>query len=284
MTIDTGKLPQIIPDLPNGEYHSAIGLSASNLKGLLSSYETYEYDRQNADNPSPAMSIGSAIHELFLGGEKAFQDNVAIFQDAKTRAGNAWEVFRNNNPGKIIILEKEIETVNRAVTALHLNPIAGLLIEGENIKKEYSYFCREPLTGEQEIVKARPDIYDPETASIIDLKTFSGTVDPNSAEFMWSARKYLYHLQVAFYGDVIYWTTGKRIENYLIIAVETTEPFGVAIYEFDKGEPVNEKPTIAEGRMLYEKALKNYTDYQVKKSYKGYEAKTHNLKFSRKYQ
>ncbi|MGG7074364.1 PD-(D/E)XK nuclease-like domain-containing protein [Campylobacter sp. 9BO] len=93
-------------------------------------------------------------------------------------------------------------------------------------KAEQAYFSE--LAGVA--VKCKPDFFNESLGLIVDLKT---TSDASAVGFAKSVASFNYHIQAAFYTDVMA-SLGKEVNKFLFIAVETKAPFMVGFYELDE--------------------------------------------------
>ena len=71
-------------------------------------------------------------------------------------------------------------------------------------------------------VKGKIDSYyaHSEGLDLIDLKTCA-----DLDKFAYDFHKFGYHMQMAFYGELLEQATGEPVKNYSVIAVETKEPY-----------------------------------------------------------
>ena len=228
--------------MTNTEYHARAEISKSDLDLLAKSPYLLKMkkDGKYQSEASPSQILGSAVHKLFLErndfiNEFAIEPNI----DKRTKDGKAeFERFQNENQGKIIIKADEFEKADLiAKSVLEMKATANFLKDG---KAEQSYFSE--IDGVK--VKCRPDFYNENLGLIIDLKT---TSDGSPNGFMKSIANFNYHIQTAFYSDIMR-SLGKKVNNFLFIAVETKEPYLVGFYELDLA-------AIEKGREKYKELL-----------------------------
>lgn len=195
-----------------------------------------------------ALDFGAAFHCAVLTPD-IFKTEyiVAPDIDRRTKAGKeAWSELQEC--GKKILSAPDNETVVAIQSAVFSHPTARqLLTQGD---AEESFFWVDKTTGVQS--KCRPD-YLRRDNIVIDIKT---TEDASYPAFRRSVYKYRYHVQGAFYMDGVSAVTGAKHDDFVLLAVEKTPPYGVAIYRlFDD--------LINEGRVAYEQNLRDIAAYQL---------------------
>lgn len=226
----------------NSEYHARAEISKSDLDLLAKSPYLLKLkkDGKYQSEASPSQILGSAVHKLVLEkddfiNEFAIEPNL----DKRTKDGKAeYNEFLAKNSHKIIIKSDEFEKADLiANSVLEMKATANFLKDG---KAEQSYFSE--IDGVK--VKCRPDFYNENLGLIIDLKT---TSDASPNGFMKSIANFNYHIQTAFYSDILR-SLGKKVNKFLFIAVETKEPYLVGFYELDEA-------AIEKGREKYKELL-----------------------------
>ncbi|NBQ14365.1 MAG: hypothetical protein EBU31_07080 [Proteobacteria bacterium] len=106
---------------------------------------------------------------------------------------------------------------------------AGLL-RMANVR-EVSVFATDPVIGLP--IKARLDAWAPGDRGefIVDIKTTSGLA--SRSEFERTLASYGYGAQAAFYMRVAR-AAGLKVSEFIFIAVETSDPYGVGCYALDE--------------------------------------------------
>ncbi|OCS09372.1 hypothetical protein CFTD6783_08375 [Campylobacter fetus subsp. testudinum] len=210
--------------LSNKEYHARPEISKSDLDLLAKSplhYKNKEFKEQ-----TPSMLLGSVVHKLVLE-PKDFSGEFAVAPIADRRTKQGKELiaeFEANLNGKTAVPADTFDIAkDMANEVLSMKQTAVFLRDG---KAEQSYFSE--LNSIQ--VKCRPDFYNEELGLIVDLKT---TSDASASEFIKSVANFNYHIQAAFYMDIMR-SLGYRADKFLFIAVETKLPYYVGFYELDK--------------------------------------------------
>jgi exodeoxyribonuclease VIII len=95
---------------------------------------------------------------------------------------------------------------------------------------------------------------------LVDLKT---TNDASPEGFIWAVRRYLYHLQAAFYVDGWEAAGGGPIDEFIFIAVEKTPPFAVGLYRLPES-------ALIKGRDLYRQGLDTFNRCLTRQVWPGY--------------
>lgn len=184
-------------ELSNEQYHSLDGISASGLKQAWKDPKLYAKRKLLKRLPSPALDMGTALHEALLEPE-----NFSFIKYPMTPANKEkLEIMVNN--GKVMF---------EYITSKTLN--------------EQSLFVKDNGF----IRKVRVDAYDKAMGIIYDVKT----TRYNSPEmFIKDAYSYGYHLQAAFYIDTLR-MAGLKADYFAFLVVPNEspcEPFAVQISE-----------------------------------------------------
>lgn len=228
--------------LTNKEYHKRSEIGCSDLKLLIDSpYKFLHKDEIREETTS--MLIGSLVHKLILEPEDFdYEYVIAPEIDKRTNAGK--EELSNflKTVGQRTPISKDLYLLASEISkeVLSMKETANILKNGE---AEQSYFTQ--LEGIW--VKARPDFYNEDIGLIVDIKT---TQNASPMQFMKTIANYNYHIQTAFYIDVLR-SVGKRVNNFLFLAIETKKPYLVGFYELDEA-------SIEFGREQYKKLIERY--------------------------
>lgn len=238
----------IYPDIPNNEYHASYGISKSGLDNIDRSPKHYQWRKNNPQEQTDAMLIGSALHTLVLEPEKFnVEYAIALNVDRRTKEGKAeYATFIADNAGKEFISQKDYDNCAKMKEAVYSHPAAQKLLTGG--KAEQSFFWIDQ--NFRVLCKCRPDYLKDmgDYYIAVDIKT---TDNASPKEWFKSAYKYRYHVQSAFYIDGIESVTNKPVKSFAFIVVEKTAPYGVAVYN-------SSVSFINEGRMDYLHNLKTY--------------------------
>lgn len=231
--------------MTNLEYHSRGEISKSDLDLIALSPLHYKQKWQNRDDKkTQAMILGDATHRLILEPDEFNKEFIVTPNvDRRTKAGKeAYAEFEKNSADKTI-LTHEVYADAKAMSemVLGMKQTGAFLRDG---KAEQSYFSE--LEGVK--VKCRPDFYNEKLGLIIDLKTIGK--DAIVKNFESTLANFNYHMQVAFYSDILR-SLGKAVNEFLFIVVESKRPHYVGFYRLDEF-------SINEGRQRYIKLLEKY--------------------------
>ena len=191
-------------------------LSYSALKAFAKSPNHYLQYVQREFQETNAMKQGSALHCLLLEPED-FADRyiVAPEIDRRTKAGKAeYAAFLEAAGDKTVLTADQAETVYKMADSVTSHRKATYLLKGK--------FMESPVAGNICGIDFRGIVDAWDENDVIDLKT---TADASPAGFRRAASNFDYHLQAAIYMRI------TRRKNYYWIAVESTAPYNVAIYE-----------------------------------------------------
>jgi len=235
--------------LSHDEYHAdKERISASGLKIIAGQSLRHFKNRQEGETEeTDALLFGGAYH-CFILERSEFYRKYAILDEAertekdKNMASNKNKEWKANfleaagSAGQTVITRADYETIKAMQDALYQNKdIAELLIGGD---AEVSFhFDVGNLQG-----KCRFDYVKGGTA--IDLKT---TKDASPREFGMDAYRRKYHIQAAFYSDVLTAEQGKKAVFYYI-AQEKKPPYISQLY-------VVSDSVIEKGRTEYQNAI-----------------------------
>lgn len=235
-------------NLTDDEYSAYPALRCSLLKEILRSPAHFRHALENPREQTPAMRLGSDIHTAILEPLR-FRSSYVVSQkfDRRTKDGKAQaEAFEAANAGKVIVDEETYKRIDGCVQSVYQNELAKAELVGG--RAEAAFIWNDFESGID--CKAKPDFLRERERVLVDVKT---TSDASPAAFSRDLAKYLYHVQAAYYLDGVSAVAGTRFDTFRIVAVETTAPFAVAVYELNSA-------TIEKGRELYRRALHNYAE------------------------
>lgn len=201
------------------DYDKIDAVNWSRLKRMAVSPLHYYCTATSAED-NDALRRGRAVHLAILEPEK-YQSSVAIWPDGKRRAGSAWFEFAQENKAKLIITSKIAEGVEGMRRAVLDHQVAVNYLKRGEAEKIITWI--DSKTGVA--CKARVDWVSGEGA-IVDLKTARSAIDARA--FAADAYRRGYFGQLAYYRRGIGGTG-----HCVIVAVEPTAPFDVAVYELD---------------------------------------------------
>lgn len=249
----------------NADYHKGEGLSSTGLKKILKSPAHFLADKLNPPDPKPEMIRGSIVHSLILEPE-TFQNEYFVGTGFSDRgATKAYVKLCEENPGKIVINEKELENANKIVATfgkhVEQNPLLQKFMTGV---KEMSFYW-EHKNGV--LCKARPDILNPDGV-IVDIKT---AYDGSLNGFTKALGDREYHISGAHYIEGVTQAC-KQAPNpfikvmptkFTMVVIETSEPYPVSIYTLS---PM----ALRMGANQAEEAIEKYAEAVATDTWPGY--------------
>jgi hypothetical protein len=205
------------------DYHAHHAISKSSLDRINRSIAHYLAGLAQADKPTPAMTLGTAVHTAVLEPETLAERYIVRPEvDRRTKEGreafSAWldAHAEQISRGVSEIAQADLDTALACAEAVAKHPVASELLKGAAIER--SVFWTDEETGIE--CRCRPDAMTSEY--IVDLKT---TMDASIGAFTRSIAQRRYHVQEAFY------LRGTKMKRFYFIAVETAPPHNVAVYE-----------------------------------------------------
>lgn len=235
--------------MTNKEYHKKTEYVSKSLLDLMhKSPAHYKAYIEGEEKPAtPALIFGSLVHSVVFE-----QDDyvVAPVCDRRTKEGKLiYEQFIEESKDKLIVTAEQLQQAQNIKNAVLAHPKAKALIQSEG-KAEISYF--KEMHGVK--CKCRADYHNTKYNIVIDLKT---TQNSSPSEFARSVYNYRYHVQAAFYLDLI------GAKHFIFIAVEKEPPYNVELYELDD-------EAIEAGRQEYLKDIETYKECLKTDTWHGY--------------
>ena len=179
-------------NLTEAEYRPAEGVNASFLKDGASSWVKAKFKRDNPQEPTPAMILGTRVHRAVFEPDADTGYVVAPRGlDGRTKEGKAW---KEANP--VYVSQDENATITGISKAVFESPEASKLVKLPG-RREVSAFVTDPETGL--LLKARFDLLPDGANFIVDLKT---TVCARLHEWSRDCAIYGYAIQASFYIKV----------------------------------------------------------------------------------
>jgi hypothetical protein len=232
------------------QYHRMDGWSKTNLDRVHQSVAYYLECKQNPQQPTSAMAFGAAFHCAILT-PALFQSSYAIAPsfDRRTKQGKEdYSKFQADNLGKTLLDAEDFVIVEGMRSAILKHPLASdLLTHGE---AEQSFFWTDPQT--KLLCKVRPD-YLRADGICVDLKTCE---DASYEAFQRSIANGRYHVQAGYFIDGVFGATQQRVDDFVIIAIEKSRPYGIMIYRLSEAD-------IDIGRSEYQKDLDTIVDWNA---------------------
>lgn len=233
----------------NEDYHSSPGISASGLKAIFKK-SVYHFLNQKPFESS-AMALGTAVHCAMLEPELYYKDfHVMPKIDRRTKAGKEqFAMEQEKAEGKSLVAFDDHQKITAILNNFRNHDLAQKYCKGEI---ELSHY----LEHEGLKVRVRPDCLNRVENFISDVKTCQ---DNAPIAFKRDVYKYGYHLQCAFYSDML----GIPAENFRFIAVETNYPFSVEVYGLSE-------EMIDQGRKGWKRAFGDWKIYKQTGIVSGY--------------
>lgn len=228
---------EIDPQMDERSYHSCDEVSNSQLNHLKKSPLHLKAYLASDPTPTPAMVLGSQVHTCVLEHDRFLTDYVVgpggDRRLKKTKQAYTELEEQGWKPESIIApaVYEQILSIRSSVLS---NPIAcKLLLPDEGAVTEASMFWSDEKTGVRcrgriDAIPAKDSEYG---AVLADLKTTR-----DCGAFAKSAYDFGYYRQAAFYlsgyarGELSPWEIERTA--FAIVAVESTPPFGLSIFQF----------------------------------------------------
>lgn len=256
------KVPQFkVPSkqiLTSDEYHAHPAIGSTSLKYILRSPAHYKYEKENPSEPTPAMQLGTAIHEAILEPNLFMANAVVMPKFEGTGSRAAKEQWLIENDGKRIVKKEDYDNIMRLLDVLQKHPTAKELLSGG--AAEESYFWQDPQTGI--VCKCRPDylIVRKGIPTVVDIKT---TSNADQGAFARQIANLKYHVSAAHYLNGVSIVEKQKFDEFLLLAIEPEAPHGITIHLMDNG-------TLDAGFSLAAKALRVLKECKDKNQYPGY--------------
>ena len=244
-------------DLTNAEYHASPAISKSGLDLIRRAPALYAYRRDNPQEQTPAMRLGSLTHTVVLEPDLFERETVVRPEgiDRRTSAGKlAWAAFEIQANGREIITNDEWTELAAIRDAVRSHPAAAKALAGSPTIEQSILWDADGIA-----CRCRPDAVT-ERGVIVDLKT---TRDASPEGFAKSIVAYRYHVQAAFYSDGYRAAFGEAPRGFVFIAVETEAPYLVAVY-------VASEAMTQRGRVDYQTDLDTFRRCQESGTWPGY--------------
>jgi hypothetical protein len=229
------------------DYHRSLGVTKSGLLMLMKSPAHYYHWLTSEPDPSTrAMNKGTATHTLLFEPHK-WNDEIAVVPpDAPDRPTKAmleaakpsaasqervawWSKFESENEGKCIINAEEEADARAMVEAVLKHEEILPLLKHKSAQAEVSISAVEEIGGLSIPCKMRCDLLTEDGKTMVDLKTAQ---DASQEGFSKAFMSRGYWMQAAHYIATAR-LAGIPVERFIFVAVESTAPYSVALYELD---------------------------------------------------
>lgn len=257
--------PKLKAKIVDSAYRSASGISQSSLKKFIKSPAHYLASTEITQEPTKAMTLGSAFHAFCLQNNNR-DDNPYIAvkkkMDGRSKEGKLYnEQFSIENEGKFIVDEDEFLMLDAMHSSICSHDTAGKYLRavssGDGMR-EFAMFAvadtETPVT-----LKGLVDGYDPESGTIIDLKTCEDASPAGFRKAIWDRK---YDLQSVHYA----WLAKQNnleVNQFVFIAVEKEPPFAVGCY-------VISQESIKKSISIWESAVTDISECMQSGKYPAY--------------
>lgn len=237
--------------IPNDVYHRGPGVSKSGIDLLLKSAAHFKWRPKQEE--SRVFDIGTAVHAGVLEPDVFEKEVVRLPDDfnGRTKAGRQYLL---ENANKINLTADDYQAVQDMVESVRNHPVARELLEKGS--PEESFYKMN--SKHRVLCKCRADWLG--DGYVLDLKT---TKDASLKEFAKSVANFGYHIQAAFYSDLIHALTGKEVTHFYFAAVEKKPPYACAVYTVAAED-------VQFGRELYREGLARYSEAKKSGKWQGY--------------
>lgn len=252
-------LSGIVHDLDEATYHSQPELSSTGARMLLPEFKgspkKYQWAKSHPKK-SRTFDIGHAVHAKVLGVGAGIvtypAEHLTAGGNVSTKAATvAWEDEQRSN-GLTIVTPSDLARVDAMAESVLAHPTARLFLEVCTMR-EVSVFadvdgvpCRARFDALSDVT--RNGVY------AADLKT---TEDATKSGFESSVKRYGYDVQVAHYDAVHKAATGNPVDRFLLIAVEKSGPYEVAVFELPELWRQMGATKAAEARRIYAECVES---------------------------
>lgn len=187
----------------------------SALKQFSQSPLHYWHAMQGDYAESLSMRLGSGAHALLFG------QLFAVFEGQ--RRGKAWDGFRADHAGQLILTTSELGKAEAMVEAIRGNALAMSLLFGPGMQHER----RIDWTWNGRAYRSTPDAFGPRV--LVDLKCLR-SAKPD--DVMWQSRKMQYHAQAALYRIALREASLSTVDDCYLVVVENAKPHPVTVMRF----------------------------------------------------
>lgn len=242
--------PQCIKDMSAEEYHALPYANASSLKAIRKSvrHMLTPYARKHA------FDLGTAIHTIVLEGKEEFLDRHPVRPECwnswRTNDAKAWRA-EQESAGRLVVDPSDRRLAARLAREVSQCDAAKALLDRSTERRELTYIWHDETYDVP--CKCRFDAVAVDGGRFIgiDLKSTRSALP---YDFRGSIVKFGYDVQASHYSAGFKAVEGEDLLAYTIIAVETQEPHGVAVYSL--------KPEVLErGEWERELAMQKYADW-----------------------
>ncbi len=249
-------------DIEEDVYRQDPGINISLLKEMGRSPRKMLRSMQMQRKESPAQALGKAMHMAILEPEKFLSNYITEPEGVNKRKKADREALEElRASGKEILSSEDFEACLLQAERIRTSSFFAKMIDGQT---ETSWF--ENYHGRR--IKGRLDVWLPEKRVIVDIKT---TDSADERSFARDAIKYGYHVQAAFYSDLVSACIKEPVAGFAILAIEKTEDRDMRAFWLD--------PELIEaGRKLYRQWLDQFILCEETGNFPGYPQRLYDLK------
>ena len=206
-------------------YRALEGVNSHYLMDIIQRSPAHAKWNLTNNEDSPALTFGRAFHAAVLEPVKLLEDFAVLPDDLdrRTKAGKE-EYAALAATGKTLLKSDDMRRIEAMSVAIRAHEAARMLL-GAALHVECS------IAWERDGLKCKARLDALSTDFVADIKT---TVDASPRAFERSIYQYGYHIQAAWYMAAAR-AARFKFQNYFIIAIESAQPHGVAVYEIDQG-------------------------------------------------
>lgn len=223
------------------EYHADPAWSRSQIGELIDSPPLFYgrhiakwFPREKKGTTPDAKDIGTVAHWCLSnpgGWEKVVEIIPREVLNAQGhRKGKVWEIWKAENPGKILMKHQEFIPVDFMVTNVWKHPKAKWLLSRPG-PWEHSLFWTDEETGLD--LRARPDKFTELPDGRVVVIDFKTTKAPTAREFAGDAFKFGYHRQAAWYCDGVS-LTGAVVAGFIVVSVDKTPAYECRVFQLSE--------------------------------------------------
>jgi exodeoxyribonuclease VIII len=196
----------------NEKYHSSPGISASGLKTIYKKSVYHYLNRKPFESKS--MAFGTAVHTALLEPDNFNKEYYVLHNiDRRTKAGKeqfaaAEKLARN----KVMLPGQDKERIDAINKNFKKSTLAQYYSKGQIELSHYGEY-------QGANVRIRPDVLNRHKDFIADVKTCQ---DNSPKAFKNDVYKYSYHLQAAFYMDMLEINFKRRNDRTRAFSLEAS--------------------------------------------------------------
>lgn len=217
----------LLPGISDADYAAAPGIRSTEVKAACRSAAHWRAYCAQPRADTPALALGRLVHVALLEPER-FADCAVVrpsFGNMRTVKAQAeaaqWQAELRPDAMPVTLADMDVVQGILASAKAH-SRVPNLLRTG---RAEHSLFWRSQ--DHDLVLKCRPDFVS-ETGYLVDVKT---TMDASLESFSRDVVRYSYSLSAAMYCDGMRASGAANPDHFIILAIEKTPPYAMAIYD-----------------------------------------------------